>query len=687
MKKKDVRSKVNNFNLSLFIVITLSACSSALKPKNAVNDSYLNKSDNSAVTSNDTRDQKQQAESLLDNSMQYLSAYEEEQESDKPTTDLTKQFSTSKMVAITTDELPLEDYLHYVFGELLAVNYILGDKVKSNSQKITLNLQEKISQQKLFTITETLLAERGYIIRFNEGIYYIHDSESQGTKADMVYGYGNKLEDVPNSSLEIMQMIPFDYGVQTQLTLILKSLAKVNVISAAKKNALLVQGKRPEIIKALEFIQLMDQPAYRNREIGLYKATFVSLIDLKLKLGELLEQEGLTVAGENQIDKAISIISLDRTGRLVFFVPNKKILQRINFWLTQIDQPLSGDVLQYFLYSPQFSRATDLGESLKNLISGGTANISSSTSANSQNDQNKQTNKNSSSKSLNASNENMKMVVDQRANALIFHTTGEHYRQLMPLIKQLDVLPKQVLLEVVIAEVTLSDSFQSGVDFTLTNQGVASSQGGFNLGSGAAGLSYALTGAQGNLNITLFQQNDHVEVLSRPSLLVRDGVSATITVGNDIPTIGDTIVDDGVVTSSVVYRKTGVDLTVKPTINARGIIIMEIKQKISNQPSGGDAVEGAPIIFERSIETEVIAGSGQTIILGGLISENTDFSDTQVPFFSSIPLIGHLFNSRNDATVKTELVVLVTPRIIESTDEWDEIKAKFSNKLTELSLK
>ena len=114
---------------------------------------------------------------------------------------------------------------------------------------------------------------------------------------------------------------------------------------------------------------------------------------------------------------------------------------------------------------------------------------------------------------------------------------------------------------------------------------------------------------------------------------------------------------------------------------------MEINQKISNQSPGSDAVAGSPIIFERSIRTEVIAQSGQTVVLGGLISENQTVNDTSVPFFSSIPLVGKLFDSTNDTKDKTELVVLVTPKIIESNDEWDSIRAKFSKQLTELTFK
>jgi general secretion pathway protein D len=284
-------------------------------------------------------------------------------------------------------------------------------------------------------------------------------------------------------------------------------------------------------------------------------------------------------------------------------------------------------------------------------------------------------------------NQSMQLVVDERANSLIFNTTGDQYRQLLPLIKRLDVMPKQVILEVMIAEVKLTDSFQRGVDFVLTNQGTATKSGGFTLESNQTGLQYILTGTKGNITVNLLETNDNVNVLSRPSLLVRDGVTASITIGDDVPTVGE-IVSDPVngSRSSVNYRKTGVELKVKPTINARGTIIMEIDQKISDQADSNESVGGSPIFFERSINTEVVAQSGQTIVLGGLISNKKTVNERNVPFFSSIPLIGGLFEGTSNSKVKTELVVLVTPRIIESSDEWQEIKAKFSSTLSEITI-
>jgi general secretion pathway protein D len=365
------------------------------------------------------------------------------------------------------------------------------------------------------------------------------------------------------------------------------------------------------------------------------------------------------------------VVELDKQGELIFFANNIAVIERAVFWAKHLDKPILTAEKQYFIYKPKFSRAVDMGESLQLLIGEG-GGLGKSTSAASEN---------SSRPSVSsASSKSMKMVVDERANSIIFFAAGDAYQQLLPLIKRLDVLPKQVLLEVMIAEVKLTDGFKAGVQFDLTNKGVANVTGGFDLASGSSGLSYILSGMEGSISANLLQTNNNVNVLSKPTLLVRDGVNATINVGDDIPTVGEIVTDPvNGSRSSVVYRNTGVELAVTPTINGRGVVTMQISQSISNSSPGNDAVAGSPIFSQRSINTEVIAESGQTIVLGGLITDNNSATDTSVPFFSSLPLIGNLFNSTNESKDKTELIVLVTPKIIESSDEWDEIKAKLSN--------
>jgi len=686
------------FILTLFSTVLLSSCSST-----TVDESQKVQQSNklSSYLANDTKKltladkAERQSELTSDNNrstkdkMLYLPPLSTEANVSNVAINLSQQFSETKTVQITADDLPLKDYLHYVMGEQLNVSYILGEQIKDDNNPVTLNIQHQVTERKLFSLSEEILTERGYIVRYEDGIYYIHKSDGANAKGSVAYGYGKSFDNVPNTSIDIVQLVPFTYGMQTSLANTLRQIVKIKATPDFDRSALILQGKRKDILRALEFVHLMDQPAFKNRHIGVFKGSYVTTDELKEQLPKLLKQEGITVDTTGLTDKAVSIVSLETIGTVVLFANSKELLTRVEFWAKQIDQPPSGNQLQYFLYQPKFARATDLGESMQALL-GGSSNtgVGNSTSAAGQNKANNTKKANSRGNSSGSvSNGDTRLVVDERANSLIFNTTGDNYRQLLPLIKRLDVMPKQVILEVMIAEVKLTDIFKQGVEFALTNQGDAALVGGFDLKSGSAGLSYLLTGAQGNISYSLLQTNNNVDVLSRPSLLVRDGVTANIVVGEEIPTVGEIVTDPvNGNRQSVVYRKTGVDLKVTPTINALGVVIMEIEQKITNQVDGGESVANSPVFLERSISTEVVAESSQTVILGGLISESRTVNDRSVPFFSSIPLIGRLFDATSDTADKTELVVLVTPRVIESTDEWDNIKAKFAQGLSKLNI-
>jgi general secretion pathway protein D len=281
------------------------------------------------------------------------------------------------------------------------------------------------------------------------------------------------------------------------------------------------------------------------------------------------------------------------------------------------------------------------------------------------------------------------MVVDERANALVFYTSGGEYQALMPLLAKLDTLPKQVSLDITIAEVTLQDEFKFGVEWALSRSEVTlTTQGAFGA-SAVGGLGLIVDGLEGPLTANFLNTNSLVKVLSNPTIMVRDGVEAIINVGSDISVVGATTQDpiNGErQTTSSEYRKTGVDVTVTPTVNAQGIVVMEVSMTISNSLPNSAGASGNPDIFERLITTEVVAQSGQTIMLGGLISENYSSGGSGAPGLASIPLLGNLFKSKSDSTDRTELIMLITPQVQDSVDRWDSVKDDFQRGLKFLQM-
>ncbi|WP_392343428.1 type II secretion system protein GspD [uncultured Shewanella sp.] len=591
-------------------------------------------------------------------------------------------FSVQPSITIAADNMPLNDFLHYAFGELLQTSYVLGQHLVDDSNSVTLNLQEKISPQKLFSLVEQLLLQRNIGVKKQNDVLYIHKQSAESGQVTAV-GYGRSVDSVPNAT-NVQQIVPLRYLINTNSLATLRDITGVATAADVSQGVLFLTGRRDQVIRSLELLALLDSPGSLSRNIGFLKLMYVDTDTFIKAITEILQNEGIMGDGGSR-DNRISLVPISQLGAVAVFASEADFINRVEFWAKQIDKPSRGNEKQYFVYTPQFARASDLGQSVSALISG--RSVSGQQAEKSSIDkaaaiENTPAN---SSKISSASNDEINMVVDERSNALIFYTSGPEYQAILPLVSRLDVMPKQVVLEVSIAEVTLTDEFKFGVD-------MAFSSGNFTLSNayGAADIgSSVLKWASGvnSIDAQAFESNKWVNVLSKPSLLVRDGVSATIQVGTDIPVVGKTTTDPtNGVTKSVEYRKTGIELTVTPTINAQGVVIMTINQSNSNEVDGGTDVEGNPQIFERSISTEVVAESGQTVILGGLISENSNDNNSGLPWLSKIPVIGSLFGTTTKSKVKTELVIMVTPKVIQRSDEWEAVKEQFSKGLQFIEL-
>ncbi len=661
------------------LVLTVAGCSSLSLDQYQTPDSYLSKT-NEPPTTDISNNSETETGAKVTTGFVSVDAQESDTGKQQLNTDVTNQFNTNVMVKVASNELSLPDFLHYVLGDVLKVNYILGESAKNEGLNITLNIQQEVSHRRLFILAEELLAEKGFSIRYNDDIFYINNEDEGQSNSNTVFGYGQSTTSVPNTTANILQIVPFKYGLKGNLSLVLPTIAAVRATPDASQNAILLQGKRSEILKALEFIKMIDAPVYKNRVVAVFKAVFMPIKELNSQLNELLRQDGF--------NGGISTVQLTSQGALVLFANAQSLMTRAQFWLEKLDVPGETDEKQYFIYQPSYASASDLTESLAPLLGGAENNFSTGDSAAKDNKSNNNNGRQSQKSGIkSAGNENISIVVDQRSNSLIVNAAGQDYQRLLPIIQRLDVLPKQVMLEVVIAEVTLRDEFKYGLEFFLNeNNFTLGNKGAFGV-QDIGGLSYFLTGsAKWDVDASLNQQNTLINVVSRPSIVVRDGVTANMEVGTDIPIVNTTSAPDIGTVTSVQYRKTGLTLEVTPTVNSQGVVSMKISQEISNVLEGGITAGDAPSIFDRSMSTEVVANSGQTVILGGLISENINKSDTKVPGFGDIPFIGKLFSSQSDVKDKTELVILVTPRIIESPQQWLDIKASFSQELEQIDI-
>ncbi|QIR15140.1 secretin N-terminal domain-containing protein [Shewanella aestuarii] len=692
-------SDIKGFNhtvLFLCVFTALSGCasndtaveSSKAKPKMfQIPDSYLNEdnyeegekksfSEDSSVVTKTQRELVEPLKALPSNQVSFDAGQQ-----------LAANFSEKDLIKVAAEDMTLKDFIHYSFGELLGVNYVIDESIKTDSVPVTLNITDAVSKRRLFELVNTLLEQREASLVFENNIYFVQKTP-QGSTNKVVTGIGRTPDSVPNTKGEVLQVVPLLYGVKISIERTLNQIIEARITADYEQSTIFIRGSRSEIIRALELVNLLDAPANRGKHIGLINLTFIEIADFISDVTALLENEGVPISAIKPDNKNAVLVPISQIGSVAAFTSDEIILNRIRYWARILDKPKAGSGLRYYTYQPQYARASDVGDSLSSLLG---AKSGADNSAAQQRDSSADTSSvrlvndstgkapAKSKSKVGATGDNISFVVDERSNQLIFYTTGTEYQNILPLIEQLDILPKQVMLDIVIAEVKMEGTFQYGVEWALS-QGDLSLGG--TLGNGGEGFKFALGGTDGSLDVNFFKKNQLVNVLSNPTLLVRDGVSASIVVGDDISIIGSTTDDptggNGSKTTASAYRKTGIDVSVTPTVNAKGVVIMEITQSISNATESSGS-GGNPNISERRLKTEVVADSGSTIILGGLISENVDNSSDETPWVADIPIIGKLFKGEREFSSRTELVMLVTPRVIERSDRWAEIKQSFES--------
>jgi general secretion pathway protein D len=563
---------------------------------------------------------------------------------------------------------------------------------------ITLNASKPITSRELFRTASQLLADIGISVAEREKVFFIGPADAKSAEG-LPIGYGRNPQDVPDIPGTILQIVPLRYGPNLSLQNTAIQLTGVSIAVDNSMDAYFVTGTRTQILKMLDLVKLFDQPSVKGSRIGLVTLTYIGAQEFIEQVKALLANEGIVLGGNSPL----SLVPIDRLGGVVVFSSSDSVIERVEFWAKQLDQPGKGPAQRFFIYTPKYARASDLGESLGPLIGVGSiarqGNQSRDTRSafatgegaggrpitdiNSQNVMRRDsgTPQTENSGAMSITGDGITLSIDMRSNSLIFYTTGPRYEALLPMITRLDTPPKQIVLEATIAEVSLTGEFANGVEFAFRDDNYKSGRiaggtlGALGLPGGGLSVDFA-TSIADQIRLRLQQSDSRINVLSNPILVVRDGVAATINVGNEVPTVGATasspLESDRTVTT-VLYRSTGLQLSITPSINAQGLVLMTIEQSNTSALPGSSGVAGAPIFFQRSVSTEVVANSGQTVLLAGLISESSSRSADRVPGLGAIPGLGALFSSNSRRSEKTELVVLITPRIIERTDDWGDV--------------
>jgi general secretion pathway protein D len=306
------------------------------------------------------------------------------------------------------------------------------------------------------------------------------------------------------------------------------------------------------------------------------------------------------------------------------------------------------------------------------------------------------------------------ITADETNNALVILATPREYNVIEDALRELDVAPVQVLLEAAIAEVTLTKETQFGIQYVLGNahnQAIMTQSSSFPAvaagstinASGATvntvaqdllapypGFSYMfMNGSNIQVLLNALASVTHVEVISSPEVMVLNNQMASLDVGDQVPILTgqsqSAIGDNSPVLNSVDYLDTGVILKVTPRVNRSGQVMMDISQEVSGIDNNAttQSTIGSPTIQQRKIDSSVSVGDGETVALGGLFSDQVTKSRAGLPFLSDIPVLGSLFGSTDDSHDRTELMVLITPHVVDNPEKARAITDELRHKLPE----
>lgn len=420
----------------------------------------------------------------------------------------------------------------------------------------------------------------------------------------------------------------------------------------------------------------------------------------------------------------IRVVPIERLNALLVITPRAHYLEQARIWIERFDRPADSDVDgQLYVYPVQNGSAQHLANLLNGLYGSGQTSSSGSAAATrtgvtpslsstTQSSLGTGSSMSGSMGSLNASgntaaagttgqgatvtqvslDRGVKVVADDHNNALLIHASRSEYRRIESALRRLDVSPTQVLIEASIIEVTLTDALKYGLQWHFQDN----LRGGWKgLGqlvegeSGAisalgAGFSYSVVNPAGSVRAVLSALADKslLNVLSNPNVMVLDNHTATIQVGDQQPiqTASSVSEDGGLRTSSIQYKDTGVLLTVTPSVNAGDMVSMTVNQAITDV-GDRDTATGQRSFNQRQINSRVAVRSGQTIVLGGLIRDNKTRGRQGIPLLHDIPVVGNLFGATTVDTVRTELLVLITPRVVRSEVDVDDVSAEMRERV------
>lgn len=582
---------------------------------------------------------------------------------------------------------PIPQFVAAVFGNLLGLPYTLSADAAARTDIIAGGTGGSISKRDLFRLTQRALQQYGLEVRIDGQGVTVGAAETGVVGADIVRGRNS-----PTGGGRVVQFFPVQTIEVNVLQSLIQDLFPLNsgarVTPDPLTNSLIISGSARDVAEVVRLVQEIDKPRFAGSEVLRIEPSFLSADNLATALEQALSTEGYVISRQSIAGRSIVMLTFQNSNQILVFAQNEELLARVRFWVAALDQPSTlGDRASTFVYQVRNTDAQSLGQ----LASGqtptaqqaptpvgvpGTAPVTSDSVERSGVPQGAQ------GQFLGG-----RLLTDPIGNRILFTGTASDYAQLRTLLQTLDQPAPQVVIEVIIAEVTLTDSTSLGVSlFGVEARGdgiLTGTTEGLNVG--ASGLLVTFIGNEFRARLHAAASNNRINILQRPQIVARSGGNARFQVGTDVPIITSQRATDNQysggtgtdILQNVQYRQTGVILDISPVIYGDRVDLT-ISQEISSAGDPPNAAIASPTILNRSLTTQIALTDGWTGVLGGLISNTYSTNNTGVPFLKDLPLIGQAFQTNSVTGDRTELLVMITPHIVRNDEDMADFAEGYS---------
>ncbi len=606
---------------------------------------------------------------------------------------------SGEKISLNFDNADIYEVIN-ALSDFLDINYMIDPAVKG---RVNIHTSTEVDRSQLLPIFETIF-EMNNIALVKAGDFYKIVPVKEAKQQLMDIHIGRTVGSLDSLDRVIIQVVPLHYVDAREVAKILKPFTGRggDIISYNKGNLIILVETAGTVNKLLKLINIIDADAFEQTGIRFFKIRNAEVKEISNELQSIFSSLGIDKSTEKGI--GLKFIPIERVSCVLAVSSIPGIFERVQHWLDILDTVDSEAEERVFIYFVENGKAEEIADVLSKIYGDGQS--SKTTAKKTTARRTKKTQKAAPKTAASAVLEGeIKIVTDESTNSIILRATPHDYAVIKPVLQKLDRIPRQVLIEVLVAEVTLSGDTEFGVEWSMLGDyaSIGGNKGqdkvGMDFGSGGLGSDLLTNLGRGltyrfdsnRLQAFLYAQasKNKLNILSSPHILAAENKEARIEVGKEVPIVTSEYVPQDIeqnttTSRSIEYRSTGVILSVTPRINEKGLVAMDITQEVSEaQPVTSSGIQ-SPEISNRKAETSLVVQDGETIVIGGMIKDQSSKTLTGVPILSSVPVLGYLFSNTTDKNEKIELIILITPHVIQTIDEAAVVTRELNRKLKQV---